>query len=59
MDRQDLFVSDDTEVKVDAATSAAIERGIRAADEGRVVSEAEVARLVANWISKSSTPSQR
>ena len=34
----DLFVSTEAEVEVDAETAAAIERGIKAADEGRVVS---------------------
>ena len=47
------------EVKMDAETAAAIERGIRAADEGKVVSNDEVRKLIPQWISKFSTPSRR
>ena len=53
------MVSGEAEIEVDAETSAAIERGIRAADEGRVVSSEEVRKLVAEWISKSSTRNPR
>lgn len=45
------------EVKVDAETLAAIDRGIRAADEGRVVSSQDVRKLIPQWISRFSTPS--
>lgn len=57
--RPDLFVSTEAECEVDAETSAAIERGIKAADEGRVVSSEEVPALLTQWISKLSTPSRR
>ena len=39
------------EVEVTAETAAAIERGIRAADEGRVVSAVKVRKLIPQWIS--------
>jgi predicted transcriptional regulator len=55
----DPFVSDEEEVEVDDETSAAIELGIRAADEGSVVSSDKVRELIPLWISKFSTPSQR
>jgi predicted transcriptional regulator len=55
----DPFVSTDEEIEVDAETTAAIERGIRAADEGKVVSNDEVRKLIPQWISKFSTPSRR
>jgi predicted transcriptional regulator len=54
----DPMVSNEEEVEVDFETSTAIERGIRAADEGRVVTSDEVRKLIPRWISKFSTPSQ-
>jgi len=53
----DPFVSEE-EVEVDAATEAAIDRGIQAADEGRVVSSEEVRKLIPKWISRFSTPNR-
>ncbi len=40
------------EVEVDAETLAAIDRGIKAADEGRTVSLEEVRKMIPKWISK-------
>lgn len=42
----------DQAVKVDAETAAAIERGIKAAEEGRVVPAEEVRKLIPQWIAK-------
>ena len=55
----DLFVSTEEAVEVDAETAAAIERGMRAADENKVVPSGKVRDLVRQWISKLSTPSRR
>lgn len=41
------------DVEVDEQTATAIERGLRAAAEGRVVPSEEVPRLVSQWISSS------
>jgi len=57
--KPDLFVSTEDEVEVDAETAAAIERGITAADEGRIVSSEEVRKRIPQWISRFSTPNQR
>jgi predicted transcriptional regulator len=40
------------EVAVDAKTLAAIDRGIKDADEGRTVSLDEASKLIPQWISK-------
>jgi predicted transcriptional regulator len=57
--KPDLMVSTEEEVEVDTDTAAAIERALRAADAGRVVSSEEVRKLIPQWISKFSTPNQR
>lgn len=41
-----------SEISEELATLAAIRRGIKAADEGRVKSHEEVKRLVVEWTSK-------
>jgi len=43
----------------DEATLAAIDRGIKAADEGCVVSAEEARQRVQQWLSKFSTPKTR
>lgn len=56
---QDLFVSSDDEVAVDAETADAIRHGIQAADEGRLVSSEQVRERVAEWITRFSTQTPR
>jgi predicted transcriptional regulator len=46
----DIPVTD--EVQVDAKTLAAIDRGIKDADEVRTVSLEEVRKMIPQWISK-------
>ena len=43
----------------DEATLAAIDRGIKSAEEGRVVSAEEARRRVQKWLSKSCTVKTR
>ena len=43
----------------DDVTLAAIDEGIKAANEGRVIAEEDVRKLIPQWISKFSTPNQR
>ncbi len=54
--RPDPLAAVENPVKVDAEIAAAIERGLREASEGRVVSSDEVWKQVLQWISKFSTP---
>jgi predicted transcriptional regulator len=51
----DQFISTEEEVEVDEETLAAIDRGIKAADEGRVVPLEEVRRRMQEWHTKSSS----
>jgi predicted transcriptional regulator len=54
----DPLVSEEEAVEVDRETGAAIERGTRAADDGRVISSDDVRKKLLNeW--KSSTHNQR
>ena len=43
----------------DEATLAAIDRGIKATDEGRVLPLGEVRQRMRQWLTKSSTPKTR
>jgi predicted transcriptional regulator len=47
------------EVQVDTETEAAINLGIKAAGEGRVISGEEVRKLIPQWIAKFSTQNPR
>jgi predicted transcriptional regulator len=51
----DPMVSSGEEAEVNAETAAAIERGIQAADQGRVVPSDDARKSVPLWISKFST----
>jgi predicted transcriptional regulator len=51
----DQFTSTEEEVEVDEETLAAIDRGIKAADEGRLVPLEEVRRRMQEWHTKSSS----
>ena len=47
------------EVEVDAGTLAAIDRGVKAADEGRTVPLDEVRKMIPQWISKFKSQTRR
>jgi len=55
------FGADSTSIldEEDEATLAAIDRGIKAADEGRVVPLEEVRRRMEQWATRSSSPKTR
>jgi hypothetical protein len=50
------LTSSNEEFVLDEETATAVDAGIRAADEGRLIASDEVRRLVKVWISRSSTP---
>jgi predicted transcriptional regulator len=56
---KNLEFTDADSILDEEATLAAIDDGIKAADEGRVVSEEEVRKLIPQWISRFSTPTPR
>jgi hypothetical protein len=45
--------------RVDAATPAAIDQGVKAADEGRTVSLEEARNMIPQWISKFESQTRR
>ena len=47
------------EIEVDGETSAAIENGIKAADEGLTVPLEEVRKMIPKWISKFESQNRR
>jgi predicted transcriptional regulator len=47
------------EIEVDGETSAAIEKGIQAADEGHTVPLDEVREMIPKWISKFESQNRR
>jgi predicted transcriptional regulator len=55
----DPLVSTDEEVEVDAETAAAIDRGLREAKEGKLISADEVRKLLAKWKERFSPPQQQ
>jgi predicted transcriptional regulator len=55
----DSFASTEEEIEVDRKTLAAIDRGIKAADEGRVVPLEEARRRIQEWHTQSSSPKTR
>lgn len=54
----DPLVSTDEEVEVDAQTAAAIDRGLREVEEGKLIPADEVRKLLPKWKEKFSTPQQ-
>ena len=61
LDMIDLKLEEPTteDVEVDAETSAAIETGISAADEGRTVPINEVRKMIPLWISRFESQTRR
>ncbi|MBV9674687.1 MAG: hypothetical protein JO185_00015 [Acidobacteriaceae bacterium] len=59
MAETDPLISTEEEIKVDLATAAAIERGIRDAEEGRVTPASRVRELLPEWKEKFSIQMKR
>jgi predicted transcriptional regulator len=55
----DPFIPTEDEVEVDAETATAIERGVKAADEGRFITLEETRERMQQWLSKSSSRNPR
>jgi hypothetical protein len=58
-ERIDPFVSGESEVKVDAATSRILKQRIKSASEGRTVSARAARQRIHRWLSKSSITKTR
>jgi predicted transcriptional regulator len=59
VNKRDLVEPESILDEEDKATLAAIDRGIKAADEGRVVSFEKARRRLREWLTKSSSPKTR
>jgi len=57
--KQDLVEPDSILDEENEATLAAIDRGIKAADEGRIVSFEEARRRLREWLTRSSSQKTR
>ncbi len=57
--KRDLVEPDSILDEEDEATLAAIDRGIKAADEGRIVSFEEARRRLREWLTRSSSQKTR
>jgi predicted transcriptional regulator len=55
----EFFRSDHLLDEEDEQTLAAIDRGLKAADEGRLIPAEEVRRRLGKWLTESSTPPTR
>lgn len=55
----EFFRSDHLLDEEDEQTLAAIDRGLKAADEGRLIPAEEVRRRLGKWLTESSTPPKR
>jgi predicted transcriptional regulator len=55
----EFFRSDHLLDEEDEQTLAAIDRGLKAADEGRLIPAEDVRRRLGKWLTESSTPTTR